>query len=559
VTVLIGLRIDNFAIVETAELEFERGLTALTGETGAGKSLVVDALLLALGERAGADAIRAGAEQAEVTAVFDVGRVPAAGAWLEEHDLAAGDECLLRRTVRADGRSRSYVNGRAVAAGLLRELGQRLVDIHGQHAYQALLRPVAQRGLLDRYAAAGDMLAEVAAAHDAWQAAGRALQEAESDAAGRAERLQLLRFQAQEFEALALAEDEWPQLDAELRRAGHAQALAEGGAAALQALDDDSAGAHRLLAQAIGQLQRLVNVDERLAEPLALLDAALAPVAEAGSVLRHYLERLEVDPARLQWLEQRVAAIMALARKHQVSPQELPALQASVQAQLAALDDAGPGRAALEQAQEAAWQHYQAAATRLTAVRQAAAERLAGAVSEAIGGLGMPGARFDVALLPLGDGEASAHGAERVEFRIQANTGDLWRPLAQVASGGELSRVSLAIQAATLAQGEIPTLIFDEVDVGIGGAVAETVGRLLRGLGEQRQVLCITHLPQVAAQAHQHLRVSKRADDRRTTTAVEQLPAAARVDELARMLGGLNITERTRAHAVEMLTAAQQA
>ncbi|GAB4350921.1 MAG: DNA repair protein RecN [Immundisolibacter sp.] len=556
---LIGLRIDNFAIVEAAELEFERGLTALTGETGAGKSLVVDALLLALGERAGADAIRAGAAQAEVTAMFDVGAAPAAGAWLQEHDLAAGDECVLRRTVRADGRSRSYVNGKPVAAGLLRELGQRLVDIHGQHAYQALLRPAAQRGLLDRYAGAGDRLAEVADAYAAWQAADRALQEAQSNAAGRAERLQLLRFQAQEFEALALAEDEWPQLDAELRRAGHAQTLAEGAAAALQALDDDAAGAHRLLAQAIGQLQRLVNVDARLAEPLALLDAALVPMAEAGSVLRHYLERLEVDPAHLQWLEQRVAAIMTLARKYQTSPDQLPALQASVQAQLAALDDGGSGRAALEQARDAAWRRYQAAATRLTAVRQAAAARLAATVSEAIGGLGMPGARFDVVLLPRGEGEASAQGAERVEFRIQANTGDLWRPLAQVASGGELSRVSLAIQAATLAQGEIPTLIFDEVDVGIGGAVAETVGRLLRRLGQQRQVLCITHLPQVAAQAHQHLRVSKRADDQRTTTAVEQLAAEARVDELARMLGGLNITERTRAHAAEMLAAAQQA
>ena len=555
---LVGLRIDNFAIVETAELEFETGLTALTGETGAGKSLVVDALLLALGERAGADALRAGADQAEVTAVFDVGAVPAARAWLEVNELEAGDECVLRRTVRADGRSRSFVNGRPVAAGLLRELGQRLVDIHGQHAYQALLRPAAQRALLDRFAGAAPQLAEVAAAFDAWQAAGRAIADAERSAAGRAERLQLLRFQADELAALALGADEWPQLDAELRRAGHAQALAEGSAAALQALDDDGAGAHRMLAQAAGHLRRLAGFDERLAEPLVLLDGALSQVAEAGSALRHYLDALEVDPARLQWLEQRVAAVLALARKHQVTPDALPALEAAVQAELAALDAAGPGRAALEQAQRAAWQRYETAAAQLTAARRAAAQRLAEVASDTIGGLGMPGARFEVALLPLAPGEASAHGAERVEFRIQANAGDGPRPLAQVASGGELSRISLAIQAATLAQGDIPTLIFDEVDVGIGGAVAETVGRLLRGLGGRRQVLCITHLPQVAAQAHHHLRVAKRTEAARTITAVEPLPATARVDELARMLGGRSITERTRAHAAEMLTAAQQ-
>ncbi|MGE0810676.1 MAG: DNA repair protein RecN [Immundisolibacter sp.] len=554
---LVALRIDNFAIVETAELEFETGLTALTGETGAGKSLVVDALLLALGERAGTDAIRAGAEQAEVTAVFDVGAVPAAQAWLADNELDAGDECILRRTVRADGRSRSFVNGRPVAAGLLRELGQRLVDIHGQHAYQALLRPAAQRALLDRYADAGPLLAQVATAFDAWQAAARAIEDADRNAAGRVERLHLLRFQADEFATLALAADEWPQLDAELRRAGHAQALAEGGAAALQALDDDSAGAYRLLTQAAGQLQRLVGYDARLTEPLALLDGTLAQVAEAGSALRHYLDALDVDPARLRWLEARVAAVMAQARKHQVTPDALAGVQAAVEAELAALDDAGPGRAALDQALRAAWQRYEAAAARLTAVREGAATRLAEIVSDTIGGLGMPGARFAAALTPLAAGEASAQGAERVEFLIRANTGDSARPLAQVASGGELSRVSLAIQAATLAQGDIPTLIFDEVDVGIGGAVAETVGRLLRGLGGERQVLCITHLPQVAAQAHQHLRVSKQSDATRTTTAVEHLPVAARVDELARMLGGVKITERTRAHAAEMLAAAQ--
>ena len=554
---LVALRIDNFAIVETAELEFETGLTALTGETGAGKSLVVDALLLALGERAGADAIRAGAEQAEVTAVFDVGAVPSARAWLADNELDAGDECLLRRTVRADGRSRSFVNGRPVAAGLLRELGQRLVDIHGQHAYQALLRPAAQRALLDRFADAAPLLAEVAAAFDDWQAAARAIEDAERNAAGRAERVQLLRFQADEFAALALAADEWPQLDAELRRAGHAQALVEGGGAALQALDDDSAGAYRLLTQAAGQLQRLVGFDQRLAEPLALLDGTLAQVADAASALRHYLDALDIDPARQQWLEQRVAAVMAVARKHQVAPDALPVLQAAVDAELDALADTGTGRAALADALSAARQRYAAAAGRLTAARGAAAGRLAVAVSDIIGGLGMPGASFAVALTPLAEGEASAQGAERVEFQIRANAGDSARPLAQVASGGELSRVSLAIQAATLAQGDIPTLIFDEVDVGIGGAVAETVGRLLRGLGGQRQVLCITHLPQVAAQAHQHLRVSKQSDAARTTTAVEHLPAAARVDELARMLGGVRITDRTRAHAAEMLAAAQ--
>lgn len=555
---LVGLRIENFAIVEAAELEFETGLTALTGETGAGKSLVVDALLLALGERAGAESIRVGAEQAEVTAVFDVAAVPAALTWLDANDLADGSDCILRRTVRADGRSRSYVNGRPVAAGLLRELGQLVVDIHGQHAYQALLRPAAQRALLDRYAGAGPLLEAVADAHARWQAAGRALDEAEASAAGRAQRLEQLRHQLHELDTLALGADEWPRLDAELRRAGHAQTLVEGGGAALRALDDDGTGAYAQLAQAAGQLQRLSGFDERLTEPVTLLDGALAQLTEAVSALRHYLDALELDPARLRWLEDRVAAVMALARKHQVPPAELAALHGALRDELTTLEEAGPPRAALEQAQRAAFADYEAAAATLTAARRAAADRLAGAVSECIDGLGMPGAQFQAALLPLEEGNASAAGAERVEFRILANAGDAWRPLARVASGGELSRISLGIQAATLAQGEIPTLIFDEVDVGIGGAVAETVGRLLRGLGADRQVLCITHLPQVAAQAHHHLRVSKQADQARTATAVERLPAGARVDEIARMLGGVNITERTRAHAAEMLTAAQQ-
>lgn len=555
---LVSLRIENFAIVETAELEFETGLTALTGETGAGKSLVVDALLLALGERAGAESIRAGADTAEVTAVFDVATAPAARTWLDANELADGDDCILRRTVRADGRSRSYVNGRPVAAGLLRELGQWLVDIHGQHAYQTLLRPAAQRALLDRYAGAGALLDAVAAAHGQWQATGRALAEAEASASGRAQRLEHLRYQLNELDALALGSDEWPHIDAELRRAGHAQTLLEGTSAALQALDEDGAGAYRQVAQAAGQIQRLAGIDPRLAEAAALLDSALAPLAETISALRHYLDAAEIDPARLRWLEERVAAVMALARKHHVAPAELATLHAGVRDELAALEEAGPPRAALEQAQHAAWVHYEATAAALTAARSAAAHSLAGEVSTFIGGLGMPGARFEAALLPLEPGDASATGAERVEFRILANTGDTWRPLARVASGGELSRISLGIQAATLAQGEIPTLIFDEVDVGIGGAVAETVGRLLRGLGDNRQVLCITHLPQVAAQAHQHLRVSKQAHDERTATAVERLPCDARVDEIARMLGGVNITERTRAHAAEMLTAAQQ-
>ena len=305
-------------------------------------------------------------------------------------------------------------------------------------------------------------------------------------------------------------------------------------------------------------MQRLAGFDPRLTDTVALLDGTLAQLTEAVSALRHYLDALETDPARLRWLEERVAAVMTLARKHRIAPDELAPLHARLRDELAALEEAGLPRAVLEQAQRAAFADYEAAATALTAARRTAADRLATEVSEYIGGLGMPGARFEATLLPLEEGDASAAGAERVEFRILANAGDAWRPLARVASGGELSRISLAIQAATLAQGEIPTLIFDEVDVGIGGAVAETVGRLLRNLGARRQVLCITHLPQVAAQAHHHLRVSKQTDAARTATAVERLPAGARVDEIARMLGGVNITERTRAHAAEMLTAAQR-
>jgi DNA repair protein RecN (Recombination protein N) len=556
---LTHVHIRDFVIVEQVELALAPGMTVLTGETGAGKSILVDALGLVLGDRADSGVVRHGAERAEIAVTFDTTGAPAAQAWLEEQALDAGEECVLRRVITAEGRSKAFVNGRPVPLQSLRELGERLVDIHGQHEHQSLMRRDVQRELLDDYAGHAELLAAVADTYGQWSAVRAELAALRRAAEEREHRLAFLQYQVQELDALGLADDEVPALEEEHRRLANAGRLLGGCEGALARLYEDETSAHHLLGQSLGELERLRDIDTQLAGSCELLEAALIQLREGADELRRYAGRLELDPQRLQRVEQRIASLHDLARKHRVTPAELPALLARLSAELAELTGAGERGGALEQRLAALARDYLAGAARLRESRARAARELGERVSAAMQELGMPGGRLDVALQPLAEGDWSPAGTERVELQVSANPGHPLRALAKVASGGELSRISLAIQVIAAQSARIPTLVFDEVDTGIGGGVAEVVGRQLRTLGETRQVLCVTHLPQVAAQAHQHLQVRKHTARDTTHTGIRDLTGTDRVDEIARMLGGIDITEHTVAHAREMIERGQRA
>ncbi len=550
--VLVHIALRDLAIVERLELALGPGMTAITGETGAGKSILVDAVGLALGDRAEPGLVRAGAERAEVSLVFDLERVPAARAWLAERELDEGAELVLRRTVGADGRSRGWINGRPVTMQALQELGALLVDVHGQHAHQSLVRPETQRELLDAHGGHGELRAAVAEAWERWRAALGELETLEGAGGGRDERLDLLRYQTAELETLGLDAEGIAALEAEHRRLAHAGRLLEGARAALDGLyEAEAASAHALLARAAGELERLAGVDPALEPARALVDEALIRVDEAAGALRDYLDGLELDPERLAEVERRLGQLHDLARKHRVRPEELPAVLERLRAELDALESAGERLEALREEAtraEAAWRE---AAARLGEARRRTAAALSEAVTAAMAELGMAGGRFGVAVEPAR--EPARHGADAISFRVTANPGQPLRPLARVASGGELARIALAFQMIAAEASPIPCLIFDEVDSGVGGRVAEIVGRELRRLGERRQVLCVTHLPQVAACAHHQVRVDKRLARGRTRVEASPLDGEGRVEEIARMLGGLEVTERTRAHARELL------
>jgi DNA repair protein RecN (Recombination protein N) len=554
---LTHILVKDLAIVSTLEIECAAGMTALTGETGAGKSIMIDALGLALGDKADAALIRAGRERAEIVAGFDLSAAPAARAWLAEQDLGDTEDdhevCLVRRLIVRDGRSRAYVNGRPATGGQLRDLGDLLVDIHGQHAHQSLLRANAQRDLLDAYGGHVALAESVAAAYRGFRTLDQQLIALESAQLARAERLDLLRFQVDELGALGLSAAEIEGLDQEQRRLAHLGRLQETAARVLTVLVDAEPALVDHLRAAGADLDGLAAIDPTLAEPRDLLETAAIHVGEAASSLRHYLDALEIDPAAREAVEIRIAQIHDLARKYRVPPTALPEALAERQAELASLAQDEVRLGDLRESRETAWQDWLTQARALSEARAAAAERLGRTVTEAMQQLGMAGGRFAVELEPLAPERGGASGLERVGFLVSANPGQPLQPLAKVASGGELSRISLGIQVATAECGSVPTLVFDEVDVGIGGGVAEIVGRLLRRLGDSRQVLCVTHLPQVAAQAHQQLRVRKETLDGQTYTRVEPLDTEARVDEIARMLGGTQITARTRDHAREML------
>jgi DNA repair protein RecN (Recombination protein N) len=547
------LSIRDFAIVDTLELEFDPGFTVLTGETGAGKSILIDALALALGERGDAAVVRAGCERADVSAEFDIQALPELARWLRAAELE-GDPglVLLRRVVDKNGRSRAFVNGRPATLAQLREAGEWLVDIHGQHAHQSLLKADAQRALLDAHAGLAPLAAEVAAAYRHWQKLAQARAEYETHAAQRNAEREQLQWQARELEQLALQPGEWDAVQAEHARLAHAAGLIEGVQAALETLSEADAACLPLLTGTGARLEALLAYDARLQEALELIRSGEAQVQEAVYALRHYADRLELDPQRLAAVEARMEAIHGCARKFRLAPQELREHLQQLHARLAELDIASDLEALARQEQQARAGYFDLAA-KLSAGRKKAAAKLGKEVTQAMQQLAMAGGKFAVALSPYPP-EGSVHGAELVEFLVAANPGAQPRALAKVVSGGELSRISLAIQVITSKAALVPTLIFDEVDAGIGGGVAEIVGRQLKTLGAERQVLCVTHLPQVAARADQQWSVSKFGAEGRVKTLVSVLDRKARIEEVARMLGGTEITATTRKHAAEMLS-----
>ena len=550
---LTHILVQDLAIVSRLELDLSAGLCALTGETGAGKSILIDALGLALGDKADATVVRAGRERAEVVATFDVGRAPWARDWLVEQALDDDGDCVVRRLIVREGRSRAYVNGRPVSGTQLKELGDLLVDIHGQHAHQSLLRPKDQRVLLDAYGGHQDLALSVTSAYRSFRSLDRRLEELEDASADRAQHLDLLRFQVDELSALDVSVPELGSLDQEQRRLSNLGRLQSGTARVLGLLAESEPAVEDLLRGAASEVAELAAIDGRLGESQELIEGAAIHAREAATALRHYLDGLDLDPATLDAVETRLAQIHDLARKYRVHPKQLPDLLAERRAEMEAVETADQDLDALRAERDRARGDFIAQAQRLTEARQTAADRLGETVTESMQQLGMAGGRFAVSMEPLPSDSAGPGGLERIELLVSANPGQPLQPLARVASGGELSRISLGIQVATAECGRVPTLVFDEVDVGIGGGVAEIVGRLLRRLGEARQVLCVTHLPQVAAQAHHQLRVRKETRDGETHTRVDPLKPDARVEEIARMLGGTEITQRTRDHAREML------
>jgi DNA repair protein RecN (Recombination protein N) len=555
---LTHLQLRDLVLVDQAELELNGGLTALTGETGAGKSIVVDALLLVAGGRAGADVVRQGAERAEVSASFAA--LPAAAIeWLDAQSIGFDGEVVMRRVMGADGRSRAYVNGQLVSVQALRELAEFLIEIHGQQEFQHLVSRGAQRELLDERLSDPAVKSTVADLYGRLHACRREFEALKSAAEDRDARLELLRYQLRELNAEVSTAAAIEELFADQKRIAGRSRLGEAARAALSATyESEGDSAHDLLGRAQSALRSVSDLDAQLGDAGKLLGEASILTQEAADALRRYLDDLDIDPARQDEIERRAAALEALARKHRVGVLELPAQRTLVEQELLKLDNLQLSLAAIEKQLAELTRDYRAAARALSAARTAAAQELEQQVTRLMQALGMAGGRFAVTVEPS-DSEFAATGSDDVEFLVSANPGQPAKSLAKVASGGELSRISLAIQVAGRAGTSALCMVFDEVDAGIGGAVAEIVGKQLRELGERAQVLCVTHLAQVASQAHQQFRVTKLTDGKITRTAVKSLGPQERVDEIARMLGGIDISEQARAHARDMLARAAPA
>lgn len=556
---LTSLYVRHLAVVEEADLSFGPGLTVVSGETGAGKSLLVDALMLLAGSRADSSIVRAGSDRAELAAEFSLADLPEARDWLKREELDEDGSCQLRRVIRAEGSSRAWINGRPATIGQMGELAALLVEIHGQHEHQALLERAHQMNLLDAYAENETRVAQVRDLAQQWRELGARIRKL-SGGEDREHRLELLRHELSELEKWALPVAELAELESSHKRLANASKLTEGITGVVDLLDGDSELALRSsLGRAHAELNRLATLDDRLAPLLELLDNAQIQLTEAADGLARYAQDVDLDPERYAEVDAHLTRLHELSRKHRLPVAELDDKRIALQNELTELENAGDALQRLDAQRAQLQRDYDKAADALSKSRQAAAKRLGKEVSALMGELGMAGGVLQVTLEPSENTDPDPQGRERCELLVSANPGQPPRPLRKVASGGELARISLAIEVATLGKDTIGCMVFDEVDTGIGGAVAEVVGQKLRALGSRCQVLCVTHLPQVAAQGHAHLRVSKHSERGSTQTRIEVLNTEGRRDELARMLGGVEITRETRAHAKKMLEQAQTA
>ncbi|NDJ56713.1 DNA repair protein RecN [Enterobacteriaceae bacterium 4M9] len=552
---LAQLTISNFAIVRELEIDFQKGMTAITGETGAGKSIAIDALGLCLGGRAEAEMVRPGAARADLCARFSLKDTPAARRWLEENELEDASECLLRRSINADGRSRGFINGTAVPLSQLRDLGQLLIQIHGQHAHQQLLRPEHQKSLVDGYAGDNVLLEAMAERYKQWHQSCRDLASHQQQSQERAARAELLHYQLKELNEFAPRAGEFEQIDEEYKRLANSGQLLSTSQQALDILADGEENNLQSQLYSVRHLvTELVGMDDKLSGILNMLEEAAIQISEASDELRHYCERMDLDPNRLYELEQRISRQISLARKHHIAPEALPALHQQMLDEQGLIDSQADDQEALMQAVARHHQQAQEIAHQLHESRVASARELAQLITESMHSLSMPHGQLNIDV-SFNENHLTAEGGDRIEFYVCTNPGQPLQPLAKVASGGELSRIALAIQVITARKMETPALIFDEVDVGISGPTAAVVGKMLRQLGESTQVMCVTHLPQVAGCGHQHFFVSKETDGEMTETRMQPLDKRARLQELARLLGGSEVTRHALANAKELLAA----
>jgi len=543
----------DFAIIESLDLELEPGMTALTGETGAGKSILIDAIGLVLGDRADSGVVRHGAEKTEITLTIDISDTPSALTWLQENDLDEDEQCILRRVITNSGKSRAWINSRPANLSMLRQLGEQLVDIHGQHEHQSLMKKEMQRQLLDEYADNSKLLVTLNTRYQEWKMLQDKLDQLQNQSSDHQAQIDLLSFQTQELEALSLVEGEYPQLDEEHSRLSNAGELLGVASAGVSQLYAEKQSVYSVLSGLIAQMSQLTEVDSEFKEPVAMLTEAQIQVEEVSSVLRQYQDSLELDPQRLQFVESRISQLHQMAKKHMISPEDLAGKYQTLCDKLSALSGDDFDIDALNEQLEVARESYLKQAEKLHKSRQKSAKQLGAGVSGAMQKLGMDGGVFEIQCAFDKASKFTTHGLDDVEFQVSANPGQPLKSLVKVASGGELSRISLAIQMIAAQKVTLPALIFDEVDTGIGGGTAEVVGQQLRMLGHNRQVLCVTHLPQVASQAHQHYKVTKIKGKTNTSTGMLTLENEERVEEIARMMGGIEITESTRALAREML------
>ena len=553
---LSHIYLKDFAIIEKLDLELKSGMTALTGETGAGKSILIDAIGLVLGDRADSGVVRHGAEKTEITLSVDIDDTPSARQWLIEQDLSlddAEDECILRRVITASGKSRAWINGSPCNLKMMRELGEQLVDIHGQHEHQSLMKKTMQRKMLDDFAENQPLMSKVNEAYNAWKEISSKLALLNSQNSDHQARLDLLRFQTQELDELQLSENETRTLDEEHARLSNAGQLIETSShSVVELYDADEQSVYSNISDIVHRIEDANQLDAALQEPLEMLQNAQIQIQEAADLLRRYQESVELDPERLDWVNQRLSSFHELSRKHQTTPEQLFEKWQSLHSQLTALSGDDFDLDALQAKLDLSEADYLNAAQKLSKARQKAAKLLSSGVSKEMQQLGMEGGQF---VIKINNNESySIHGIDDIEFTVSANPGQPLKALNKVASGGELSRISLAIQMIAAQKITLPALIFDEVDSGIGGGIAEVVGKQLRKLGSSRQVLCVTHLPQVASCAHNHHKVTKIKNEKSTSTGMIILDKEQRVEEIARMMGGIDITQTTLDLAEEMLT-----